>query len=274
MAPRTIPVYTENNDYQRFDVLKRNRNKRFQYKQFFVEGVEPINKALENGWKVLSFVYSRERQLSDWANNILKHSKADTHYEMPNSLMDKLSDREDSSELIAILDMPEPDINKIKLGEIPLVVAFDRPSNIGNLGTLIRSCDAFKADGLIVTGHSIDIYDPVVIRSSLGAFFTMPIVKLESHLEIMQWVETQRKVYNDFQIVGTSVKTDIDIVAQDFRKPTLLIIGNETYGMSKGYREICDSIVKIPIYGAASSLNVSCAASIVLYEIDRQRRAL
>jgi len=272
MSPIIKKIYKKDNDYQHIEVLKRNRYKRFKYKKFFVEGVEPINQALKNNWDVISFIYSKENNLSDWAKNILDNSTAKVHYEMSKELMDSISDKNNPSELLAILSMPSNDLSKIKIHKTTLIVVFDRPSDRGNLGTIIRSCSSFNVDGLIITGHCVDLYDPKVIRSSLGSFFSMPVLRLESYKKLIPWFNELKKRNDDFQIVGTSVHTDIDIVNHNFNKPTVLIIGNETYGMSKNYLEISDSIVKIPIYGVTSSLNVACATSIVLYEVDRQRR--
>jgi TrmH family RNA methyltransferase len=154
-----------------------------------------------------------------------------------------------------------------------LVVVFDRPGSPGNLGSSIRSADAFGADGIIVTGHAVDIYDPFVVRGSMGALFAVPVATAESHREVQEWVIAARESGHDYQIVGSSGKTEQLIHDVSFTRPTVLILGNETVGMSRGYWEIADSIVKIPIGGALSSLNVSCAASILLYEVVRQRKA-
>src|SRR5690554_1449942 len=272
MSPIIKKIYKKDNDYQHIEVLKRNRYKRFKYKKFFVEGVEPINQALKNNWDVISFIYSKENNLSDWAKNILDNSTAKVHYEMSKELMDSISDKNNPSELLAILSMPSNDLSKIKIHKTTLIVVFDRPSDRGNLGTIIRSCSSFNVDGLIITGHCVDLYDPKVIRSSLGSFFSMPVLRLESYKKLIPWFNELKKTYKGFQIIGTSVHTDIDIVDHNFNKPTILLIGNETYGLSRNYQELSDTIVKIPIYGVASSLNVASATSIVLYEIDRQRR--
>jgi TrmH family RNA methyltransferase len=152
-----------------------------------------------------------------------------------------------------------------------LVVVFDRPSSPGNLGSSIRSADAFGAHGIIVTGHAVDIYDPFVVRGSMGAIFGLPVTTSASHLEVKEWVENARARGYDYQIIGSSGKTEKLITAQEFTRPTVLILGNETVGMSRGYWDICDAVVKIPIGGELSSINVSCAASILMYEITRQR---
>ncbi|WP_409229202.1 TrmH family RNA methyltransferase [Gudongella sp. SC589] len=266
-----IEVLKEDNNFQRFEVIKRNRNKRHKYGEFFVEGVRNINEAIRNNWDISSFLYSGERDLSDWAMDILENVKVEALYRMSDELMDKLSGKENTSELLAIVKMKPDSIERIAMSENPLIVVIDRPSNMGNLGTLIRSCDALGVDGLMMTGHSVDLYDPETIVSSVGTFFSLPVLRLPSHNELLEWVQKQRDKGIEFQIVGTSAQADYPVNKCDFTKPTVLLLGNETVGLSRGYKEIADTMVEIPINGVASSLNVSCAASIVLYEIKRQR---
>jgi TrmH family RNA methyltransferase len=152
-----------------------------------------------------------------------------------------------------------------------LVVVFDRPASPGNLGSSIRSADALGAQGIIISGHAVDIYDPFVVRGSMGAVFAVPVTTTPSHTGVKEWVEQARARGFDYQVVGSSGKADSLIHQVDFTRPTVLVLGNETVGMSKGYWETCDTTIKIPIGGALSSLNVSCAASIIMYEVVRQR---
>lgn len=272
MQPKIKKIYSENNDFQHLEVIKKNREKRNQYKEFFFEGVKSIERAIQFKWDIIAYGYSSERKLSDWAKNILSNSTAKIHYDLPLSLMDKLSDKEECSELIAIAAIPSNNLSRINTHENMLVAVFDRPSSYGNLGTIIRSCDSFNVDGLIITGHGVDLFDPQTIRSTMGSFFTLPVVKLESHVELYQWFSEIKKSYIDLQLIGTSAKADTIITDQDLIKPTILIVGNETDGLSRNYKTLCDKLVKIPIYGSATSLNVACATSIMLYEVDRQRR--
>lgn len=271
---KNIRIYSENNDFQHVETLRRKREKRHRHQEFFVEGVRPINQALKYGWTINTFFYARDRKLSDWARNILQHSQARVHYELPSHLMEKLSGKEEASELIAVVAMPEDRLERIPafIKKDLLVVIFDRPASPGNLGTIMRSCDALHADGLIITGHAVDLYDPETISASTGSFFALPTVRLPSHKELLPWIERLKRELEGVKIVGSDEKAEYSIEEHDFTAPTLLIVGNETWGMSASYRELCDVMVKIPIAGAASSLNVACATSIFLYEIDRQRR--
>jgi tRNA G18 (ribose-2'-O)-methylase SpoU len=273
MKPRVIKVRSENNHFQHVEVLKRNRAKRQRYGEFFVEGVTPLNRAIEHGWEMQTLVYSTEKRLSKWAREVIDRSTAEMHLDLSPALMDKLSDKEDHSELLAVFKMAPDDLSRIEVTRDLLVVAFDRPSNHGNLGTAIRSCDAFGVGGLIVTGHAVDLYDTRTIRASVGSVFAVPVVRLPSHSELAVWLETLRSEFA-VQVVGTSAKAKQDILDADLSRPTLLAIGNETIGLSRSYRDLCDEMYRIPMYGSTTSLNVACAASILLYEADRQRRTL
>ena len=272
MKPRIVKIYSENNDFQYVETLRRKREKRQKHKEFFIEGVRPINQALKYNWPIKAFLYARKQDLSDWAKEILRHSQAETHFELPLPLLEKLSNKTEASELLAVVAMPEDELERIQIKDDMLVVVFDRPASPGNLGTIIRSCDALGADALIITGHAVDLYDPETISSTTGSFFAVPTVRLPSQKELLPWIETVKQRIGSVHIVGSDEKGEAAIDEHDFTQPTILVVGNETWGMSAGYRELCDAIVKIPIYGSASSLNVACATSILLYEIDRQRR--
>ncbi len=272
MKPKIVRVYSENATFQLFETLRRNREKRHRQREFVVEGVRQINLALQYGWSINGWLYSPERKLSTWASDLLRQKPAPNHYELAELLLSKLSSKEESSELLALVAMPPDDLLRIPIRPNLLVLIFDRPASPGNLGTIIRSANALHADGLIITGHAVDLYDPETVSASLGAIFALPTVRLASSAELEPWLsEVERKI-GRFCIVGSSAKADCDIDQHDWTQPTALVIGNETVGMSAHYRQRCETIVRIPIDGVVTSLNVANAASILLYEIDRQRR--
>jgi TrmH family RNA methyltransferase len=273
MKPKIKKILTENNDFQHIEVLKRNREKRNKYNEFFVEGVKSINSAIQYNWNIKTYVYSREKPLSQWAVNVLSNSKAELHLELPLKLMKKLSDKEEEySEILAVIGMPENDLSIIKIKEDMLVVVFDRPSSHGNLGALIRSCEALNVDGLIITGHAIDLYDTKTIRSSMGTFFSIPIIRLQSHNDLIPWCSNIKRNLNDFKVIGSTSKTNKFVMDANLINPMALLIGNETHGLSNNYKAICDTLIKIPMGGNITSFNVACAASIIMYEITRQRQ--
>ena len=270
--PRHLEVSTANTAFQRIDVLRRNRNKRHRYGEFVVEGVRAINGALAGGWTIRSFAYPRDRQLSRWATDILDASTADSHLAVAPALFDQISEKEESSELLAVVATRPDSLDRIPQRAGMLVVVVDRPGSPGNLGTLIRSCDAFGADGVIISGHGVDLYDPVTIRASVGSFFAVPSVAVPSHKEVGEWVSGLRQSYPGLTLVGTSARASSELRDFAWGTEVVLLVGNEATGLSHAYREMCDAVVRIPMRGTATSLNAAVATSIVLYEGDAHRR--
>ena len=172
-----IKVTVRNNIFQHIQVLQNNRKKRSMYREFVVEGVRNINEAVQNGWRILAFL-CREGELSRWAQELITSVKTKENYCFSKELMEELSGKEDTSELMAIVERKERKLSEMKATEVPFFVLFDRPSNKGNLGSVIRSCDALGVDGLIMTGHGVDLYDPEVIAASMGSFFSLPVVRV------------------------------------------------------------------------------------------------
>ena len=163
-------------------------------------------------------------------------------------------------------------ISRVRIDPALLAVVVDRPGNPGNLGTLIRSCDAFGVNGIILSGHGVDLYEPATVTASRGSLFAVPVVRVPSHEDTLRWVTAVRTELGGCRVLGTDEAGSIDLHESDFLGPTVLLLGNESHGLSHAYRELCDDVVRIPMVGSATSLNVSVAASIVLYEAVRQRR--
>jgi len=268
-----VRIFSKNAAYQKFEVLKTNRNKRFKYGEFFVEGVRNINNAVANGWQIVSFLYDADRKLSDWAKDKLNTVRTEVNYALRSNLLAELSSKEDTSELLAVIKMKNDDFSRIKLSDAPLIALFDRPSNHGNLGTILRSCDALGVDGLIITGHAVDLYDPDVVSSTMGSFFCVPAIRIADNDTVFRLIEDLRVKYPGFQVVGTTAHNETQLFEVDFTKPTMLMIGNETEGLRRIYKEQSDVLTTIPMdpNGSASSFNVACAATVMFYEAVRQR---
>ncbi len=266
-------IYSQNAAFQKFEVLKRNRNKRYKYGEFFVEGVRNINQAIENNWNISSFLYAYDVSLSNWAKDILTNVKTDLNYELPSELMKLLSGKEDTSELLAVVKMHENRFSRLPLSDNPLFALFDRPSNHGNLGTIIRSCDAMGIEGLIITGHGVDMYDPDVISSTMGSFFRVPVIHIAENESVLDYINGMKKRYTGFQVLGSTAHHEKKLSDVDCTRPTLFMIGNETEGLSRKFKEISDILITIPMSenASASSLNVACAATVLFYEAAKQR---
>lgn len=270
---KEVKIVSKDSTYQKFEVLKTNRNKRYRYNEFLVEGVRSLKEAVNNKWNIKSFIYDKNN-LSDWARDTINNVKTQENYWLTSELMKDLSGKEDTSELMAIIEMRVDKLESVGLSKNPFIVLFDRPSNKGNLGTIIRSCDSLGADMLIITGHSVDLYDPDVVVSAMGSFFNMPVIRVEDNNDLFNYVSDLKEKYPDLIVAGSTAHHEKSIEDVDFTKPIILMIGNETMGLNKAFKEYCDILCTIPMdeKSYATSFNVGCAASIMMYEVTRQRR--
>jgi TrmH family RNA methyltransferase len=261
----SIRISSKNATFQQWQALLTNRQKRQRAGEFLVQGVRPITLAIQHGWPLRALIYDAERALSNWATQTLDTVKTE-RVAMTAELIAELGEKADEPpELVAVAELPPDDFGRVNITDRFLGLAFDRPNTPGNIGTLIRSADAFGAACLIVTGHAADPYDPKSVRASTGSLFAVPVIRTASAHEVLGWVN------KNVTIAGTDESGTTDIADHDLTGPTLLAIGNETSGLSSAWREACDVLLRIPIVGSASSLNAANAGTIALYEAARQR---
>lgn len=265
-------VTKRNAAFQEWQALLSNRAKRQRLGVFLVHGVRPISLAVEHNWPLSALLYNDNKRLSSWANAIAERVTV-PKIAVASELLQELSEKDDGAvELIALAKFPDDDLARIPTTLNFLGVLFDRPTNPGNIGTVIRTLDAFGGTGLIVCGHAADPYDPKALRASTGSLFTIPIVRSNSPTDVLEWRETLRTQGISFNLVGTDEHGDVDLDQHDLKQPSLILIGNETNGLSAAWRQACAYLLRIPMTGSASSLNAANAASVVLYEASRQRR--
>jgi tRNA G18 (ribose-2'-O)-methylase SpoU len=262
----SIRISARNATFQQWQALLTNRQKRQRSGEFLVQGVRPITLAMQNRWPLRALIYDADRVLSRWANDTLD-AVTTQRVAMTTELIAELGEKPDEPpELVAVAGIPPDDLGRIDVTGTFLGLVFDRPSTPGNIGTLIRSADAFGAACLIVTGHAADPYDPKSVRASTGSIFALPVIRAASAHEVITWARP-------LTIAGTDENGTADIAGYDLTRPTLLVVGNETTGLSAAWREACDVLLTIPIMGSASSLNAASAGTIALYEATRQRRS-
>jgi TrmH family RNA methyltransferase len=275
-AAAALRVTSRNAAFQQWQALLSNRVKRQRAREFIVQGVRPITLAVEHGWPCDAMIYDISRPLSRWAGDMLAAAAAAgaQRVAMAPDLLRELGEKDDGApEMVAVAAIPPDDFSRVPgrpLGSVSaglLAVTLDRPASPGNIGTVIRSADAFGADGLVLTGHAADPYDPKSVRASTGSLFAIPVVRAASHADVIAWARSRSAT-----VIGTDEKGEHDIAGTDLTRPTVVVIGNETTGLSEAWRQACDVMARIPITGAASSLNAAGAATVVLYEAARQRQ--
>jgi 23S rRNA (uridine2479-2'-O)-methyltransferase len=263
-----VKITTRNARFQQWAALLDNRTKRTRSGEFLVQGVRPISLAVRHGWPIRALIHPIGRKLSDWATDLLGDTALRAErIAMAPDLLAELADKE--TELLAVAAQPADRLDRITVGPDFLGIVFDRPTSPGNIGTIVRSADAFGAHGVIVTGHAADPYDPRAVRASTGSVFAVPVVRVPAASLVRDWLADAGV---PVRVVGTDETGRFDVAEHDLTGPTLFVVGNETTGMSTAWREACDVVVRIPIGGSASSLNAANAATVVLYETARQRR--
>jgi TrmH family RNA methyltransferase len=276
--PPPLRITTRNARFQQWQALLGNRTKRQRAGEFLVHGVRPISLALAFDWPLTALLYDADRDLSTWALDVLSTAVAGdpVHAALSTELMAELGEKDEGApQLIAVAALPADSLARLTGGRLASIgsalgVVFDRPTGPGNIGTLIRSADAFGADGVVVTGHAADPYDPRSVRASAGSLFAVPVIRVPSHREVLSWRDAIPPAKRP-QLVATDEHGDIDVADADLTGPTYVVIGNETSGLSAAWRDACDMTVRIPMTGSASSLNAASAATVVLYEAARQR---
>jgi tRNA G18 (ribose-2'-O)-methylase SpoU len=264
---KLITVRSRNDVFQMLSAVKTNRQKRSRFDEIFVEGIESIKQALGSPFVALKKIIYRDfAGLSDWAKRLIESGAFPERVALAGELYRELADKNEPAEIMITLACRKARLAEAALGEKPVIVIFDRPSDQGNLGSLIRSANAFGVDLVVTQGHGVDVFAPKVIRASLGAVFRTRLSLAESAAELEQWLAGLKRD-KGLTVVGTDSAGETSLDMAPLRPPVALVIGNEAKGMSVGLKALADRLVKIPMRGDVNSLNAACAGSILLWEI-------
>jgi len=177
----------------------------------------------------------------------------------------KIAYRERPEGLLALVPQVARDLAGLKLPAAPLLIVAEAIEKPGNLGTILRSADAAGADAVIVCDRCTDIHNPNVVRASVGAIFTVPIVETSSE-DAIQWLREKK-----IKILAASPHAKLSYTRADLRPGLAIVAGAEQYGLSEQWMKAADLQVRIPMRGQIDSLNVAAAINILLFEAVRQR---
>ncbi|MDE4542094.1 RNA methyltransferase [Thermoanaerobacterium sp. R66] len=240
--------------------IKKLSDKKYRYEKrlFFVEGKNSVFEALKSGFEVVHLLVAEDF-------NVDFQIEKEKIVFVDERVFKKISDTVAPQMIMAVIKMPKWEVNDI-VKEGGFYVILDEVQDPGNVGTIIRSADAFNVDGIFAINNTVDIYNPKVLRSTMGSIFHLPVV---NDVEPSKLFDVLKK--NGIRILSTSLKAEKYIYDFDISKNVALIFGNESRGVNSDLDEFVDDSFKIPMDGMAESLNVSVAASICLYESERQR---
>ncbi len=247
--------------------LLRRREARDSSHHAFVEGVRFLIRAVESGARVLQAVAAPGMLRSESAWRVLRRLEAARVPVLrisPQEFRALSSAREPQGVGLLIEQVWTP-LASAPAGRQPLWVAFEHVRSPGNLGTILRTCEATGVDGVMLLGDSTDPYDPDVVRASMGSLFGVRLSRA-GHEEAREWFRR-----TGAYVVGASAEAFRDHRTVDYRRPVVLMIGCERRGLSPLQEDLCDKLVRIPMAGGVDSLNVAAATAVLLYEVFGQR---
>jgi TrmH family RNA methyltransferase len=251
-------------------VRLRTKHDRDESGLFLIEGMKELSLAIEGGI-VVEEIYCRKLASQEELSPSLlsrKECEETKFFEVGNSAFEKISYRAGSSGVIAVARKPQRSMKDLPSANDPLYIIVDEVEKPGNLGAVLRSADGAGVTGVIASDERTDLYNPNVIRASLGTIFTVPTVVATTD-EAIQWLRSK-----NVQIVVTSPAADTLYSEVDLTGPTAIVVGSEDRGARREWLEAADLSVRIPMKGSADSLNVAQSATILVYEALRQRTAV
>ena len=260
-----IMITAKDNDkvkYTKSLLKSKNRNKE---SKFIIEGYRILTLAIECNAKI-DYVFINEEFEKKTEHveflEILKSKNINT-YKTTNKIFNELVDTESTQGILAVVKFNQRTIQENLKDEHRFVVILDRIQDPGNMGTIIRTADAAGVDAIIALKGCVDIYNPKVIRSTMGSIFDMNIIHAtqEESVRLLK--------LKNFDIVSSYLDTDNYYDKVKYNYKTALVIGNEANGINDELVSKSDVLVKIPIYGKAESLNAAISSAILMYEIKK-----
>ena len=230
---------------------------------FVIEGLRELQLAQEGGYEILN-LYFDENLI---AYEVLKSfAKSNTVFcSVSKEVYEKMAYRDSTEGVLAIAKAKNHSIDGLKLPKNPLVVVAESIEKPGNIGAILRTCDAAKVDAFFIANPTSDLYNPNVIRSSVGCVFTNQIV-LGNNEEIIAFLKSK-----NIQIFSATLQNSNAYHLENYTQGTALIVGTEATGLTEIWRKESHQNINIPMLGKIDSMNVSVAAAILIYEAKRQR---
>ncbi|MGI6367903.1 MAG: TrmH family RNA methyltransferase [Anaerolineae bacterium] len=259
----------------RVKALRQLRMPKYRAREgrYLIEGVRVVEQALERGAPVETLVYAPELLVSERGLALVEAQTGLERVALSPDVFRSLSDRDTPQGLSAVVRMSTSTLEDLTPGPDALLVVAWQLQTPGNLGSIIRTSDAIGADAVIVVEPSADLYDPQTIRATMGSFYALPTIRVPEEGLLCQWLARLKRSAVPLRVMGTSAHAPSLLWEADCRGPLAVLLGNEQEGLNAQARQVADVLVRLPMTGSATSLNVSAAAAAILFEVVRQRTA-
>jgi TrmH family RNA methyltransferase len=240
--------------------LKDKSRERRKSGRFIIEGQRELELALKGGYAIETLFV---------CNDIVDNSKLDIAaaktIQLSQKVYERMAHRGSTEGIMAIAKTKKHDLNSLKLSKNPLVLVAEAPEKPGNIGALLRTADAANLDAVLIANAKSDVYNPNIIRSSVGCVFTTQI-GIGSSAEIITYLKN-----NKIAIFCAALSASQNYTYSDFTDATAIVVGTEATGLSQQWLENSDQNIIIPMQGEIDSMNVSVSAAILIFEAKRQR---
>ena len=243
--------------------LQEKAKARKQSGTFLIEGIREIELAIKGKYDIETILFLPElissqqiTKLTNNQNNLIEISK---------EVYQKLAYRDTTEGILAVAKTKSLQLSDLKLPENSLILIMEALEKPGNIGAILRTCDAAKVDAVIIANPKTDLYNPNIVRSSVGCLFTNQIAT-GSTQEVVAFL-----IKNNINFYSATLQNSTFYHTQNYITSTALVVGTEATGLSELWREKATQNIIIPMQGEIDSMNVSVAAAILIFEAKRQR---
>jgi len=240
----------------------RLRKARQESQLFLVEGIRHVGEAIQAGAAVQAIYYAPELLKSEFAQELIQ---VQTYagvgcYALSADVFDSLADKENPQGILAVVRQPACRLDDLAPHNFPWGVALVATQDPGNLGTILRTIDAVGASGLLLLESSVEPFHPGAVRASMGALFWVPVV-MASFAAFEAWARQ-----HEYHVYGTSAHASVDYRSvQVYPSPRILLLGSEREGLTPQQAAACEQLIRLPMVGRTTSLNLAVAAGVMLY---------
>lgn len=243
-------------------LLQEKAKARKQSGAFLIEGQREISIAIKGGYQIETILFLPEICTEKTARQLASNAEL---IEINKEVFQKLAYRDTTEGILAIAKTKSTQLSDLQLSKNPLILVAEAPEKPGNIGALLRTADAAHLDAVIIANPKSDLYNPNIVRSSIGCLFTNQIAT-GSTTEIIAYLKEK-----NIAIYCATLQNSNEYHLENYTTPTALVVGTEATGLTQEWREAATQNIIIPMQGEIDSMNVSVAAAILIFEAKRQR---
>ena len=254
---------TSNPKVKALKALSKSKERR-EKGLFIIEGLKEVEKAVIGDYLFDSIYYCPDLVSEELINRLFSQRGISIE-QISKKIYDTVAYRENSGGIIACAKVKKHNLNDLKLSDNPLLLVIESVEKPGNLGALLRTADASGIDAVVISDPHTDIFNPNVVRSSIGCLFTVPLATATFE-ETILWLKQQ-----EIKTFCAALTASTPYHEVNFKQPCAIVMGTESTGLTDEWLKESDQNIIIPMHGAADSMNVSTSAAVLIFEAIRQR---